>query len=63
MESSFSVMDFPISELDQGICGSSISNIFEIQYVVDDSVRIASLGCSVDFLGLLLWSSGSTTTT
>jgi len=63
MENRRSVMDSPLSALDHSILGSSISDISEIEFGINNLVWMTNPGCSIDFLGLHLWSSGNTTTT
>jgi len=56
-------MNSPLLALDQSIKRSGISNIFEIEFQFNNLAWRNSPGRSVDFRGLLLWSSDQTTTT
>jgi hypothetical protein len=55
-------MDYPLSALDHNIIGSSVSDIFEIEFGINNLVWMTNPGCSIDFLGLHAWASGNRST-
>jgi len=57
------VMMSPLSALDHSILGSSISDISEIKFGVNNLAWTNSLGWPIDFGWLHLWAFGNTTTT
>jgi len=56
-------MDLPLSALNHSILGSSISDIFEIEFEINKFVWMTNPGRSIDFLGLHAWPAGNRSTT